>query len=96
MRHVIHNLIAFDEMEVRAAHALMNHTQRALAQSGGEGDSGRVLEEGPAQVAGNRCLRTEEPTWQEQVDREIEDAEARLQHRICKYDRVLEVLTVNG
>jgi hypothetical protein len=40
--------------------------------------------------------RVGEPTWQDKIDREIEDAEARLQYRIYEDDRALEVLTGQG
>lgn len=38
----------------------------------------------------------DEPTWQDKMDREIEDAAARLQYRIYEEDRTLEVLTEQG
>lgn len=37
----------------------------------------------------------EEPTWQDQVDRDIEDTETRLRDRSYEYDRTLEVLIGN-
>jgi len=95
VRHAIRNLVAFYEMEARAAHALLSHAQRALEESGREADSGRA-QEGPAQTPGNRCLRAQQPNWQDKMDREIEDTEARLLYRVYECDRTLEVLTGNG
>jgi hypothetical protein len=40
--------------------------------------------------------RADELTWQDKMDREIEDAEARLQDRLYEEDRTLEVLTGQG
>jgi hypothetical protein len=40
--------------------------------------------------------RAPEPTWQEKMDREIEDAQTRLQKRLHEEDRTLEVLTAKG
>jgi hypothetical protein len=34
--------------------------------------------------------------WQDKMDRDIEDAEVRLQRRRYEYDRTLEVLTAQG
>ena len=36
------------------------------------------------------------PMWQDKMDRDIEDAEARLQCRRYEYDRTLEALTAQG
>jgi len=38
----------------------------------------------------------DQPTWQDKMDRDIEDAEARLQYRIYEDDKTLEVLTGQG
>ncbi len=40
--------------------------------------------------------RGPEPRWQDQMDRDIEDAEVRLQRRRYEYDRTLEVLIAQG
>jgi hypothetical protein len=40
--------------------------------------------------------RVGEPTWQDKIDREIEDAEVRLQYRTYEDDGTLEVLTGQG
>jgi hypothetical protein len=40
--------------------------------------------------------RGPEPTWQDKMDRDIEDAQGRLQRRLYEYDRTLEALTAQG
>ena len=95
MKRVIHNLSAFYEVEAQAAHILLSPAQNALKASGCEMGSGVAPKE-QTQVLGDRGLPPEGPTWEEQVDGQVERTEVYLQQRLYECDRVLEVLTVGS
>lgn len=77
MRHVIHNVIAFYEMEAQETCAVLSEVQKSLTASGHE----------------LGCEKAPEPTWAQRVDRQIQETEAHLQQQLGDYDRILEGLT---
>ena len=93
MKRVLHDFIAFHEMEAQAARALLSQTQKALQACRCDGGSARGRQ-GQTQVLGDRCLPAEESTWEQTMERGIEETEARLQQRWCEDDGVLEALVV--
>jgi len=92
MRHVIHNVITFYEMEAQATCAVLSEVQKSLAASDNGRGSGEDQERS-MQAGANSGLRMAEPTWAQRVDRQIEETETHLQQQSYEYDRILEGLT---
>ena len=92
MRHVIHNVITFYEMEAQATCAVLSEVQKSLTAFDKGWNSGEDQERS-TQAGANSGLQMAEPTWAQRVDRQIEETEAHLQQQLCEYDRILEGLT---
>lgn len=76
MRHVIHDLVVSDEMEAQAAHALLSGVRKVLLALD-DGANAGIAREGQRQVS---CMQREGPTWEETVEKEIVNTEARLEN----------------
>lgn len=92
MKHAVHSLIAYYEMEAQAAGILLSQARNALTEFGCEVGSGTAWQE-QTRFAEDPCSGGRKPTWEEEVDGEIRRTEAHL--RLCLDGRDSERLPVD-
>jgi hypothetical protein len=75
MKHVIDDFITFYETEAQATCAVLSELQKSLHSLG--------LEDLLIPDTDPSRQQTDEPTWADRVDRQIEETERHLQQHVC-------------